>query len=140
KLVARVPADKREVFAGKEHVSDTPTTVHVVKKPLRVLLFAGAPTHEYQFARTLFVREMDKKRAVVCIYLQLARPEIYQDVPAEQLLTRFPTSFHAEDDPSDTPDTKFDNLGQYDVIIAFDPDWTQLSMEQLTLLEQWVGT
>jgi hypothetical protein len=140
KLVARVPADKREIFAGKEHVSETPTTVHVVKKPIRVLLFAGAPTRDYQFARTLFVREMDKKRAEVSIYLQLARPEIVQDVPPERLLTRFPTSFHAEDDPSDTPDTKYDNLGQYDVIIAFDPDWTQLSTEQLTLLEQWVGT
>jgi hypothetical protein len=140
KLVARVPVDKREVTSDKEHVSQTPTTVHVVKKPLRVLLFAGGPTHDYQFARTLFVREMDKKRAELSIYLQLARPEIVQDVPAERLLTRFPTSFHAEDDPTDTPETKYDNLAQYDVIIAFDPDWTQLSIEQLNLLEQWVGT
>jgi hypothetical protein len=139
KLVARVPADKREIFAGKEHVTD-PATVHVVKKPLRVLLFAGAPTHDYQFARTLFVRELDKKRAEVSIYLQLARPEIVQDVPHERLLTRFPSSLRAEDDPKETPETKFENLAQYDVIIAFDPEWTQLSPEQMNLLEKWVGT
>jgi hypothetical protein len=139
KLVARVPADKREIFQGKEHVTD-PVTVQVVKKPLRILLFAGAPTRDYQFARTLFVREMDKKRAEVSIYLQLARPEIVQDVPAERLLTRFPTTLKAEDDPTDTAETKFDNLAQYDVIIAFDPDWTQLSAEQMGLVEKWVGT
>jgi hypothetical protein len=139
KLVARVPADKREIFTGKEHVTD-PATVHVVKKPIRVLLFAGAATHDYQFARSLFVREVDKKRAELSIYLQLARPEIVQDVPAERLLTRFPSTFAAEDDASASADNKYDNLAQYDVIIAFDPDWTALSPEQMGLLEKWVGT
>ncbi len=139
KFVARVPKDKQEIFDAKEHVTD-PTTVQVVKKPIRVLLFAGAPTHEYQFARSLFVREMDKKRAEVSIYIQLARPEIVQDVPQERLLTRFPTTLRADDDPNETAETKYDNLAQYDVIIAFDVDWTLLSPETLRALEQWVST
>lgn len=138
KFVARVPKDKREIFAGKEHVTD-PTTVQVVKKPLRVLLVAGGPTHEYQFVRTLFVREMDKKRAKVSIHIQLARPEIVQDIPQERLLTRFPSSIRAVDDPNDTADTKYDNLAQYDLIVAFDVDWTLLTPEQLRALEQWVS-
>src|SRR5205807_2008130 len=56
KFVVRVPKDKREQFAGKEHVSD-PATVSVIKKPLRILLVAGGPMKDYQFLRTLFVRE-----------------------------------------------------------------------------------
>jgi hypothetical protein len=140
KLVAKVPADKRENFREKEHVTNPPTVVNVVKKPIRILLFAGAPSHDYQFARNLFIREVDKKRAELSIYLQLARPEIVQDVPAERLLTRFPTTLRAEDDPKETPETKYDNLAQYDVIVAFDPDWTQLSAEQMGLLEKWVGS
>src|SRR5581483_455371 len=43
KLVARVPKNRQEVFLPKEHKTDPPTTVTVIKKPLRVLLFAGAP-------------------------------------------------------------------------------------------------
>ncbi len=139
KLVAKVPADKREIFASKEHVSE-PATVHVVKKPIRVLLFAGGPTKDYQFARALFVREMDKKRAEVSIYLQGARPEIVQDVPAERLLDRFPTAFYSEDEVPPKPEDKYYNLAQYDVIIAFDADWSVLSPDQLQLVERWVGT
>ena len=43
----------------------------VVKRPLRVLLFASSATRDYQFLRSILVREMDKKRAELSIYLQL---------------------------------------------------------------------
>ena len=69
KFVVRVPKDKRELFAGKEHVSD-PATVSIIKKPLRVLLVASGPMKDYQFVRTLFVREKDAKRAELSIFLQ----------------------------------------------------------------------
>src|SRR5262249_55725517 len=62
KFRARVPKDKREVFAAKDHVSDA-ADLRVIKRPLRVLLFASAPTRDYQFVRTLLVREVEKKRA-----------------------------------------------------------------------------
>lgn len=138
KFVARVPKDKREVFEGKEHVSE-PEFVNIVKKPLRVLLFAGAPTRDYQFARTLFVREVDSKRAELSIYLQLSRPEIVQDVPNERMLRDFPNRLDDTKNPDEKPDEKYYNLLQYDVIIAFDPDWTKLQPEQVALLERWVS-
>jgi hypothetical protein len=138
KLIARAPRDKQEIFAAKEHVSD-PVVVNVVKKPLRVLLFAGGPTHDYQFARSLFVREADKGRAEVSIYLQLARPEVVQDVAAERMLRHFPNRL-AADDPRETAEDRYYNLSQYDLVIAFDPDWTQLSTDEASLLEKWVGT
>jgi hypothetical protein len=139
KIFARVPKDPREVFVPKEHVSD-PVTVNVVKRPVRVLLFAGGPTHDYQFARTLFIREMDKGRADVSIYLQSARPDVVQDVAPERMLRHFPSVLGAADDPKATAEEKFNNLAHYDLIIAFDPDWTQVSPEQMALLERWVGT
>ena len=79
---------------------------------------------------------MDRRRAELSIYLQLARPEIVQDVPPERLLQRFPGILV---DAGRQDEDKYDNLAAYDLIIAFDPDWTQLTPEQIGLLEQWVG-
>lgn len=139
KFVARVPRDRREIFAAREHTSE-PATVNVVKRKLRLLLFAGGPTRDYQFARALFVREADRKRADLSIYLQSARPEVVQDVPADRMLRHFPNYLTSPDDPKQTPETRYYNLGQYDLVVAFDPDWTQLTDEQAALLERWVGT
>jgi hypothetical protein len=143
-FVARVPRDRREPFAKPEHVTD-PAHMLVVKRPLRVLLFAGGPTHEYQFVRTLFFREMtDKHRIDLSIYLQPApgqdkrREGIVQDVPPEHFLTQFP--FRLQDESVDKADERLYNLSAYDAIIAFDPDWTRLNPDQLTMLERWVGT
>jgi hypothetical protein len=142
KFVARVPRERHELFAGKEHVTD-PASVQVVKKPLRVLLATGSPgTHDYQFTRNLFVREVDKRRAELSIFLQLPPSTVanlVQDVPPERLLKRFPGTLRAEDDPKESAEDKYDNLAQYDLIIAFDLDWTQVSPEALGLLEKWVG-
>ncbi len=142
KFVARVPKDKREAFLPKEHVTD-PETVHVVKKPLRVLFFTSSTGKEYQFLRTMLVREMDKGKVQVSICLQLP-PEkivnIVQDIPGERMLKRFPYFFRSEDDPTVTAEDKYANLAQYDLIIAIDPDWTQLGQDQIDLLENWIGS
>ncbi len=139
KFVAKVPRDRREVFADPEHVS-TEQSVLVIKKPLRVLLFGDVPTRDFQFARTLFVREMDQqRRAEVSVCLQTQRPGVVQDVPADQLLKHFPTRLgDAGDGGQEKPEERYYNLSRYDLILAFDPDWTQLTPEQLNLLEQWV--
>lgn len=132
--IAGVPRDKREVFVGKEHVSE-PASVNVVKKPLRVLLFGNAATRDFQFARTLFVRETDRGRAVLSVCLQRAKPGIVQDVPPERMLSRFPGALRA---PGERGEDRYDNLAEYDLVIAFDPDWTEVLPEQLANLERWV--
>jgi hypothetical protein len=138
KFVARVPRDKGEGFVGKEHVSDIPASVHIVDKPLRVLLFAGGPGKDYQFCRRLFLNEVLKKRAEMSVCLQVTDPkgDRAQDVPPERLLKQFPhyRNLKAED----RADDRYYNLAQYDLIIAFDPDWTQVPVESLRLLEEWV--
>jgi hypothetical protein len=143
KFVARVPRQPGELFAGKEHVSE-PALVRVVKKPLRVLLVTSGAQREYQFLRTLLVREMKNGRVDLCIYLQPApeqptrRPGIVADVDPDRLLSTFPTMDRDESEVK--PDEKYYNLASYDAIVAFDPDWTRLGPEQLGLLEKWVGS
>ena len=108
----------------------------VIKKPIRVLLLAAAANRDYQFVRTMLVREVEKKRIELAIHLQLPpgqdkyREGVVQDVPPNRLLTRFPDSFRK---------IKGDlyDLSSYDVIIGFDPDWKRLSGEQAKMLKDW---
>jgi hypothetical protein len=147
RLVARVPrhaqesrrwdADGKEV---KEHVSDR-GSMRVLKKPLRVLLFASAATRDYQFVQALLVREMDKNRMKVAVHLQLppfetkARTGVVQSVPKERLLHAFPHLFDTEGHKDDLL-----NLNSYDAIVCFDPDWKRLSAEQIKLIQKWATT
>jgi hypothetical protein len=139
-FLARVPKEKREIFLGKEHVSNK-GTVSVVKKPVRILLFAGAATHEYQFVRNLLVREVDQHRAELSICLQAQREKlegIVQDVPSDRLLRHFPNRLDEAPSQEKAQD-RYMSLAQYDLIIAFDPDWSQLQPEELAVLEKWVS-
>ncbi len=134
----RVPRDAQEAFPAPFHVTE-PAPLRVVKRPLRVLLFASSATRDYQFLRSILVREMDKKRAELSIYLQLPpgvterRGGIVQDVPPERLLGQFPNRLESTD-----KEDQLYALDQYDVIVAFDPDWTQLSDNQLKMVGRWV--
>jgi len=141
KFVVRVPKDKRELFAGKEHVTD-PATVTIIKKALRVLLVASGPSKDYQFVRTLFVREKDAKRAELSVFLQNEGRDGrgVQDVEPERFLNRFPTTLRVEDDPNEAAEDKYYNLAQYDLVVMYDPDWSEFTGEQLALLQKWVDT
>lgn len=131
---ALVPPNAREI-KHEVHESKRPARVLVQKRKLRILLFAGGPSREYQFVRTLLFREVQEKRIDMSVYLQTgANDNVDQDVEKDKLLTQFPTRLaHASAaDPSPA-------LNDFDVIIAFDPDWTELSPEQMKLLNKWVG-
>jgi RNA polymerase sigma factor (sigma-70 family) len=119
--------------------AEAPAPAKDPAKPLRVLLFAGAPTREYRFIRTLFVNQATRKQVELSICLQSGGPQvgIGQDVAPEHLLQRFPTRL-STDEKGDAED-RYGNLARYDVLIAFDPDWTQLTEKQGQLLEKWVG-
>jgi hypothetical protein len=137
-FIARIPRDKQELFPDPEHKSEK-VIVKVVRRPLRVLMFASAPTRDYQFIRTMMVREVDKGRAELSIHLQPFDPRLgrVQDVPPNRLLTTFPSTL--KDDAEVTEgDERLNNLGSYDLIIAFDPDWTKLDKTTLKHVERWV--
>jgi len=139
KIRARIPKDKRETFDGKEHVSEPETKVSILKAPLRVLMMANGPNRDFQFLRTLILREKD--RAELSIWLKNEggkKGEIVQDVDQSRLLSSFPTRLNVTPDPKEAPEDKYYNLAQYDVILAFDPDWSTISREQFLMLEKWV--
>ena len=120
---ARVPRNPKEPFAEAEHITE-PIKVQVQKRALRVLLFAGGATREYIFLRTILFREMQEKRMEMSIYLQTGKEDhIDQDVEPDRLLLDFPNVVG----PSDQ---KFMSLSDYDVIVAFDPDWSKLNSRQ----------
>ena len=138
-VVARAPRDKRELAAGGDHRSP-PRTIQVIDRPTRILLFAGGPSREYQTLRTLLVRETSAKRTELTIYLQTPSGKAgtaVQDIPQERMLTRFPSVYDTRNVPPKAGE-RFDNLNEYDLVIAFDPDWSELSAANLQNLETWV--
>ncbi|MDA1213998.1 MAG: hypothetical protein O2955_15895, partial [Planctomycetota bacterium] len=94
-------------------------TVNVFDRPLRVFLLAGGPMRDYQFVRNMLFRHPSID---VDVHLQTGTPGMSQD--ANDILFAFP-------DRSE--------LFEYDVIIAFDPQWTVLTSEQVESLAQWVS-
>src|SRR5262249_40793642 len=138
----RVPKDRLEAFAEPEHKTDK-VGMQVLKRPVHVLLFASAATHDFQFLNAMMLREKDKQRAELSVYVQ---PPAGKDpkewlesvvfgVEKDRLLSKFPDKYDAPDPKSVE---KFYDLKEYDVIVAFDPDWSRLSPEQLQLLGKWV--
>jgi hypothetical protein len=114
-LSVKVPADD-----GNPHDNQREAEVVVVDRQTRVLLFASGPMRDYQYLRNQLHRD---KTMTVDVLLQTAQTGISQD--ANEILDRFPTT--AEE------------LYQYDCIVAFDPDWTELEADQVELLEKWIS-
>ncbi len=114
--VSVVPLDS-EVSVADNLAS---TDVEVIDKVSSVLLFAGGPNREFRFLRNQLFRDPKIK---VDVLLQTADDGADQE--GDNLLTRFP-KMESE-------------LFGYDCIIAFDPDWSQLSSEQTELVRRWVA-
>src|SRR5262249_36985200 len=93
------------------------------------------------FLRTLLIREMDHDRVLLSIYVQPPpgvteqREGVVHGIPPKRQLAAFPDKF---DEPSDDEDAKLMDLANYDVMVCFDPDWTQLSEKQLANAPKWV--
>ncbi len=94
--------------------------VTVIERKNRVLIFAGGPNREYQFARNLLFRDRDVESHVL---LQSGTQASSQE--AKKILTEFPADRAA--------------LSQYDAILAFDPDWTKVPESAVEAMELWVA-
>lgn len=96
------------------------TSVAVIERKNRVLIFAGGPTREYQFARNLLFRDRNIESHV---HLQSGKAGMSQE--AKKIVDEFPADRAA--------------LSQYDAVLSFDADWTKISDAQAKALEQWVA-
>ena len=129
----RVPGER---FADKEHKGE-PVVVKIEKKPLRVLLFASGPTRDYQF----LLNQMIRDKADMSVFLQneggsTGKIAVVDD--PERLLNHFPNRLRVDEDAAAKAEDKWYNLAKYDVIIAFDPDWSALTPDQLQMLQTWI--
>ncbi len=97
--------------------------VEVSDHKQKVLIISSGPMREYQFVRNTLFRHSGIDSDV---WLQTITDENigFVSQEAEKLLTRFPET-EAE-------------LFQYDVIVAFDADWSRLSPKQQQFLNRWV--
>lgn len=95
-------------------------TVNIFDRPLQTLIIAGGPMRDYRFAKTALYRHPSTRTD---IWLQTGSVGISQE--SNRLLFRFPESR--------------EDLYAYDVIIAFDADWSLLSQESQDLLTEWIS-
>lgn len=94
--------------------------VEIVERQTKVLLMAGGPNREFRFLRNQLFRDQD-----VLLHVWLQSSKTGADQEADVLLSQFPQSN--------------EDLSFYDCIIAFDPDWRQLTTDQTESLERWVA-
>jgi len=99
-------------------------SIEVTDRRMKVLLISSGPMRDYQFVRNTLFRHSGVESDV---WLQSVTDENvgFVSQEAKKLLTKFPAT-EAE-------------LFEYDVIVAFDPDWGLLSTEQQTFLNRWVS-
>ena len=97
--------------------------VDVTDRRMNVLLISSGPMRDYRFLRNTLYRHTGIDSDV---WLQTITDDRVGMVSQEarRLLTEFPRSAA--------------KLAEYNVIVAFDPDWTRLSAEQRSLLNRWV--
>src|SRR6185437_787838 len=97
---------------------------------VRVLVVASAATREYQFLRSLLLREQDKKRIELRTYFQPETADAQPAVGDPGGYQKFPSRLMPFGDKLADRD---EALGTFDVVIAFDPDWLKLTAEQRKL-------
>lgn len=117
----RVKPVKKVPELAEEFVQDD-VTLEVIDRKTRVLLVAGGPMRDYQFVRNLLHRD---RTIDIDVLLQTGVPGISQE--SDNLLFEFPKTR--------------EELFNYDVIVAFDPDWKAIKGEKsetLQLLNDWV--
>lgn len=103
-----------------EKDNDRTATVEVIERKIKTMLIAGGPSREYRFLRDMLFRDDEFE---LHVFLQSVQPGASQE--SDEMLLDFPD--------------RREDLFDYDCIVAFDPDWQQLSSHQARLLEQWVS-
>lgn len=112
---------RQRVLEISEVDNERRKSINVVDRKTKVLLIAGGPMRDYRFVRNMLYRHSAIQTDV---WLQSSDAAAAVSQESNRLLTAF-------------PETK-EELFQYDVLVAFDPDWRELSFEQQDLLKDWI--
>ncbi|MEZ6144834.1 MAG: VWA domain-containing protein [Planctomycetaceae bacterium] len=95
-------------------------TVNIFDRPTKVLMIAGGPMRDYRFAKNVLYRHPSMD---VDVWLQTGSVGISQD--ADEILFDFPETREA--------------LFSYDVVMAFDIDWSRIPSERREWLSEWIA-
>src|SRR5262245_53699983 len=110
-----------------------------MQRKVLVLLIASAPSREFQFLRTFLVREVQDNRAEVTILVQneAGTSGALTPNPTEQVIVRFPERLDLTNKNPDPKEKQY-NLNEYDLIVAFNPDWSEVTRQQAENIQTWV--
>ncbi len=133
-IVRARPVDRVTEYRMDDNERDA--TVTFSERNTAVLIVAGGPMRDYHFVRNLLHRSATVD---VDVWLQTVTPEELPSVSqdSDDLLASFPPRFPERPiverlPPGDrSPKT-------YDVVIAFDADWSALSKENREALSKWI--
>ncbi len=115
-----VRASVSDGIESREDDNQLSREINIFDRPMRVLIIAGGPQRDYRYARTILHRHPSMESD---IWLQSGGVGINQE--ANKLLHRFPET--AEE------------LYGYDVLLAFDVDWSQVNAAQQEMLTNWIA-
>lgn len=121
-IVARLETPPEDVH----HDNDTTGAgFEIVDRKDRVLLYAGGPGRDYRFLVSQLHRDPN---VVLDLYMPWTHSQGSQapiSQSADTILRHFPK------------DSK--EMAKYDCLLAFDPDWSELTKEEIDALEFWVA-
>ncbi len=119
--VAKLDDKTLRELTGDDH--ERHREVEVTDRKIKVLVISSGPMRDYQFVRNTLFRHSG---ILSDVWLQTVGEDNlgFVSQEAEELLTSFPKT-EAE-------------LFEYDVIVAFDADWSLLSARQQKFLNRWV--
>ncbi len=118
-LLRAKPAAKTSELSDADN--ERRKTIRVTDRKTKVLLFAGGPMRDYVFLKNMLFRH---SAIEVDVLLQTADPGTAVSQESNKLLFEFPKTR--------------EELFLYDVIVAFDPDWRKVTLEQQSNLREWV--
>jgi hypothetical protein len=133
-IVRVTPKEKIRELREQDNIATH--EVNIIERNTSVLIVAGGPMRDYRFVRNM----LNRHPAVdVDVWLQSVDPDrigqVSQD--SDDLLIEFPLNFPtrplAAEISSESKKPK-----RYDVVMAFDPDWSLIPAEQLKQLHDWV--
>lgn len=112
-------------------------TISFSERNTAVLVIAGGPMRDYHFVRNLLNRSATVD---VDVWLQTVAPEDLSSVSqdADDLLAAFPEDFPVR--PISERLAETDRAPKsYDVVLAFDPEWSAIPVPQREVLAKWVA-
>lgn len=101
-------------------------------RKLRILLIADGPTREFQFVRNALVRDAKTNGQELAIFMQTKAQAAEEKVEGMRVLKELP-------DRASAGKEKGPSLSDYDVVVAFDVNWVELSAKQRSAIKDWVS-